>query len=178
VYVVDSTRKRTASFGKNWPGKFMHSPQVKNSSMQAMDSRRCLNSASSQRQAGENHAAKVENCNARLAIQRFKRTASLNTASLRCFRLRHAQSKFDTVQAMYCEHYRRQSNVAASWSQPAETYNIARLARRLLLYSAVTSRQTRKLKTTIRELCVDSPYFHLAFADVQLDATLASYRTR
>jgi hypothetical protein len=31
----------------------------------------------------------------------------------------------DTVQAIYCKRYLRQGKVAASWSQPAETYNIA-----------------------------------------------------
>jgi hypothetical protein len=119
-----------------------------NSSMQAMDSRRCLNSASSQRQAGENHAAKVENCNARLAMARY------------------------TVQAMYCRCYLRQSKAKsrqAGVSQPRPT---------ILLDSRDACCYTRKLKTTRRELCVDSLYFHLAFADVQFDATVASYRTR
>jgi hypothetical protein len=138
---VGSTRKRTASFGNNWPGQFMHSPQVKTLDT-SHTSRRCINSASSQRQAGENHAAKAENCNTRLAIvqhTRFRQPGSQQNDKLEHrvdapFFVSGAHSQIDTVQAMYCKWYQRQSNVTATGSQPAKACNIARLARRLWIY--------------------------------------------
>jgi hypothetical protein len=47
------------------------------------------------------------------------------TAWLRCFRLKLAESKFDTFARTYGEHYRRHANVAASWCQPAKTVLLA-----------------------------------------------------
>jgi hypothetical protein len=67
--------------------------------------------------------------------------------------------KIDTVQAMYSKRYQRQDNVTASESQPAATnLNIACSCGARCCTARSNSRQTRKLKTTRRELCVDSPF--------------------
>jgi hypothetical protein len=75
VYVCRLIAKANSFIRQKLAGQIHAFTAGENSSIQTMDSRRCLNSASSQRQAGEIHAAKTENCNARLAIQPRERQA-------------------------------------------------------------------------------------------------------
>jgi hypothetical protein len=85
VSVCRRIAKRTASFGE----------------IQAFNA--CNRFSSARRGAGEKqqvkfHAAHTENCDVSRPYCQQK-TASLKTAVLRCFRLKLAESKFDTVHA-------------------------------------------------------------------------------